>query len=188
MGKSKRNPTPMTSFSKQDIEHFLADFMLYSGNIRKFKRVCGPWPHNDSVYGSAVTSMDEFNFSVSPMFCDDECWVVHLADPDASLRQGARMVSFFDVPKIHLRPELKKKYEMANYVYWSYGSFDGMCEDRRLATEELALGYAGLSNYSKVMNAILNDFRSYKKVRKELTAKQRRIIAKLIKEQEKNRK
>src|SRR3954451_25087843 len=105
---AKKQSTKARPFTKKDVKHCLSDLEIYSGNIREITDVHGPHDHNGGRFGGVIhTWMDAYNFSVSPLFCDDQSWTIELADPIESLRRGHRSITFFTFPKLHKDPALQ---------------------------------------------------------------------------------
>ena len=161
-----KKPVWMTVFTPEDVGHLLDDLQLYSGNITKITGVHGPHPQNGSLIGGVIhTSMDTFNFTANPMFCDEGSWMIQLADPTASLREGHRINTSFTFPKIHKDQGLQKRYQVANLLYTAYNGFSNVSEANRLLQYEQILGYTQLPSYSRVLRAIIKDFRSFQQKR-----------------------
>ena len=159
----------MTKFTAKDIKNLLADLELYSGNIKKVTDIFGPHEHNPSFTGIAHTCMDSFHFTATPMFCDERSWSIQLADPVESLRHGHRLLASFTFPKLYKTPRLQKKYRIANIIYDAYNNYSHVTEASRLRDYEREIGYEQLPTYSRVLKAIIDDFRSYpQKKRQEM--------------------
>lgn len=152
----------MTAFTEQDIDYLLQDLQLYSGNIRDVSDLHGPHSHNGGTFGGVIhTWMDSFNFSASPMFCDEQSWTIDLPDPIESLRCGHRMLVLFSFPKLHKDPALQHRYRIANIIYHAYDGYSNVSEASRLPEYERVLGYEHLPSYGRVLEAIVRDFRSF---------------------------
>lgn len=158
----------MTAFTKRDVKRLLEDLRLYSGNIAEITDVHGPHAHSGNHIGGVIhTWMDTFNFMATPIFCDEDSWTIELANPMESLRRGHRSIVLFTFPKIHKRPDLQKRYRIANVIYKAYNGYSNVTEASRLPRYERILGYEKLPSYGRVLEAIIRDFRSYQQRKEE---------------------
>jgi hypothetical protein len=111
--------------------------------------------------------MDAFNFSASPMFCDNDSWSIDLSNAVGSLQRGHRSIVSFSFPKLHLDPQLQERYRIANILYKAYNGHSNVTEASRLPHYERFLGYHRLRSFSRVIEAIVRDFRSHQEKKQE---------------------
>jgi hypothetical protein len=157
-----KHPILMTAFTKEDVDHLLADLQLYSGSIREIGGLYDLHTSGIGSFGGKIhTWTDAFTFSAVPVLCDEESWAICLVDPVQSIRCGGSIQPLFRFPKLHKDAALQEKYAVANLLYKAYHSCSNVTEASRLPRYENVLGYEVLSSYQCVLDAIVRDFRSF---------------------------